>query len=281
MNVELDKSALERLTPVERLVNIADAMFDRAVALEGITLTKKNEEAQQTIHDTRDATYRGVIQVWRVIIDMLPSSGLEQPVRKELEVDGYKVISRCYHRLEDLDEARNAMIRAIDLGYPDGFISLGAIAMDCGDFEQAENAFLSAIAKGVQRMRAHAGLGELYFQMGTEALKNNDPKHVDFFEKSEDQFLSAGKERFGEGYERAMELFETIGWKDKALSFGEKAAQYYDKHKNTYGDRLRTLSPKIRKIAGDDRYDRFLQGLGRGIGNIVGGGVRNTNKESK
>ena len=281
MNAPLDQSALDHLTPVERLVDIADAMFDRAVALDGISLTKKNDEALLTIHDTRDETYRGVIQVWRIAIDLLPSSGLEQPIRKELEVDGYKVISRCYHRLQDLDKARNAMIRAIDLGYPDGFISLGAIAMDCGDYDAAEKAFLSAIAKDVQLMRAHAGLGELYFKIGTDALNNKDPKHTEFFEKSEEQFLAAGKERFGEGYERAMELFETIGWKEKALSFGEKAAQYYDSHKNKYGDRLRTLSPKIRKIAGDDRYERFLKGLGRGIGNIVGGGVRNTNKESK
>ena len=112
-------------------------------------------------------------------------------------------------------------------------------------------------------------------------MKAGNPNHTDYFEKSEEAFLSAGKERFGEGYERAMELFETIGWKDKALVFGEKAALFYEKNRTKYGDRLRNLSPRIRKIAGSDRYDRFLEGLGRGIGNIVGGGVRNNEKEPK
>lgn len=281
MIAETDKTPMERLTPAERLVDIADAMFDRATALDGIVLNKKNDEALQTIKDSRDETYQGVINVWRVIIDLLPTAGLDQPTRKELEVDGYKVISRCFHRLNNLEAAKQSMTRAIDLGYADGFISLGAIAMDCGDYDEAERAFQSAIAKDVQLMRAHAGLGELYFKLGTNALKEKSGKHTFYFEKSEVAFMSAGKERFGEGYERAMELFDTIGWKEKALVFGEKAAQMYDKNRLKYGDKLKNLSPRIRKIAGDDRYDRFLQGLGRGIGTIVGGGVRNIEKDTK
>lgn len=277
----LDKTPMERLTPAERLVDIADAMFDRATALDGISLTKKNDEALLTIQNIRDETYQGVVNVWRVIIDLLPSAGLDHPTRKELEVDGYKVISRCFHRLRNLEAAKQSMTRAIDLGYADGFISLGAIAMDCGDYDEAERAFLSAIAKEVQLMRAYAGLGELYFKLGTDSMKEKNDKHTHYFEKSEEAFLAAGRERFGEGYERAMELFETIGWKEKALVFGEKAAQYYEKNRSKYGDRLRNLSPRIRKIAGDDRYDRFLQGLGRSIGTIVGGGVRNIEKDPK
>lgn len=282
MTSELEKNALEGRTPAERLADIADSMFERAAALDNITLkNKKNDEAQQTIHDIRDETYQGVVNVWRIIIDLLPTTGLDQPLRKELEVDGYKIISRCFHRMGNLNAAKQAMTRAIDLGYSDGFVSLGAIAMDCGEYDEAEKAFESALNKGVQLMRAHAGLGELYFQLGTIALKEKKDTHTAYFEKSEEQFLAAGKERFAEGYERAMELFETIGWREKALTFGEKAAQYYEKNRTKYGDRLRNLSPRIRKIAGDDRYDRFLQGLGRGIGNIVGGGVRNIDKETK
>jgi tetratricopeptide (TPR) repeat protein len=281
MTVESDTGALEKLSPVERLADIADAMFERAGTLDSITLTKKNDEALQTIHEMRDEGFQGVINVWRVIIDLLPTCGLDQPNRKTLEMDGYKIISRCYHRLNNLEAAKQAITRAIDLGYADGFISLGAICMDCGHLDEAEKAFQSAIAKEVQLMRAHAGLGELYFKLGTDALTANTGKHALFFEKSEEQFLSAGKERFGEGYERAMELFETIGWRDKALAFGEKAAAFYDKNRVKYGDRLKTLSPRIRKIAGDDRYDRFLHGLGRGIGTIVSGGVRNIDKETK
>ena len=123
-------------------------------------------------------------------------------------------------------------------------------------------------------MRAHAGLGELYFKLGTEALKDNSDKHVEYFEKSEQEFMAAGRERFAEGYERAMELFETIGWKDKALAFGERAVRIYENNRIKYGDRLRSLSPRLRKIAGDERYERFLSSLGRGLGNIMGGGVR-------
>ncbi len=281
MNVETETKALEKLPPVLKLVDIADAMFDRAVRLDGIILTKKNDEAQKTIFDTRDETYTGVINVWKVVIELLPTAGLDQKTRKELEIDGYKVISRCYHRMKNLEAARQAITKAIDLGYADGFISLGAINMDCEDYDEAEKSFLSAVAKGVQLMRAHAGLGELYFKLGTMSLNAKDGKHAQFFTKSEEQFLAAGKERFGEGYERAMELFETIGWKEQAIAFGEKAAAYYEKNRTKYGDKLKNLSPRIRKITGDERYEKILEGLGRGLGNLVGGGVRNTNKEIK
>jgi tetratricopeptide (TPR) repeat protein len=265
----------EKRTHAERLVDIADAIFERATALDSITLAKKNEESQQIIEDARDDGYQGVINVWHVIIDMLPTSGLDQPYRKELEIDGYKVISRCHHRLGDLDAAKQAIIQAIDLGYADGFISLGAINMDSENLDEAEKAFKTALSKDAQVTRAHAGLGEMYFKRGTNALKAGSQKQgAYFFEKSEQEFLAAGKERFAEGYERAMELFETIGWKDQAMAFGEKAIQIYENNRIKYGDRLRQLSPRLRKIAGDERYERFLAGLGRGIGTFVGGSVR-------
>ncbi len=276
-----DNNIEARLTPAERLVDIADAIFDRANKLEGITLSKKNDEASQTIKETRDDAYGGCIAVWRVIIDILPTSSLDQPYRKELEVDGHKVISRCFHRLDRYDKAKQAITKAIDLGYAEGFISLGSICLDNGELEEAEQAFNSAIAKDAQVTRAHAGLGEVYFKMGARALKDKSDKHVPFFERAEEHFLLAGKERFAEGYERAMELFDTIGWKDKALSFGEKAAKFYEHNRLKYGDRLRILSPKIRAIAGDDRYDKLLDGLGRGLGSIIGGGVRDKTDELK
>ena len=273
----------ENLTPLERLVDIADAMFERATTLEGLAPPKKKEkdDISKTLTEIRDETFHGVIDVWRVIIDLLPSSGLDQPSRKELEIDGHKVISRCHHRLGGHEAAKQSITKAIDLGYADGFISLGAICLDAGEFDEAEIAFQSALAKDVQKMRAHAGLGEMYFKQGTLELKNQSGKHKAFFEKAEDQFLSAGKERFGEGYERAMELFDAIGWKEKALAFGEKAAHYYEDNRLKYGDRLKGLSSRIRKIAGDERYDKFLTGLGRGLGSIMSGGVRNIESDGE
>jgi tetratricopeptide (TPR) repeat protein len=273
----------ENRTPFDRLVDIADAMFERATTLEGLAPSKKKEkdDTAKTLLEMRDETFRGVIEVWGVVIDLLPSSGLDQPSRKELEIDGHKVISRCYHRLDRHAEAKQAITKAIDLGYADGFISLGAICMDKNEFDEAETAFQSAIAKETQMMRAHAGLGELYFKQGTMALKAQSGDHKIYFEKAEEQFLSAGKERFGEGYERAMELFDAIGWKEKALSFGERAAQYYEDNRLKYGDRLKSISSRIRKIAGDERYDKFLSGVGRGIGSIMSGGVRNLGEEEE
>jgi tetratricopeptide (TPR) repeat protein len=273
----------DKPSPLDRLADIADAMFERATKLEDIVPSKKKEkdDVGKTILEMRDETFQDVIDVWQVLIDLLPSSGLDQPTRKELEIDGHKITSRCHHRLGQHDAAKQAITRAIDFGYSDGFISLGAIYMDSEEYDEAEIAFQSALAKEVQMMRAHAGLGELYFKLGTLELKGQTQKHKFYFEKAEEQFLAAGKERFGEGYERAMELFDAIGWKEKALSFGERATQYYENNRLKYGDRLKGLSQRIRKIAGDERYDKFLSGVGRGLGSIMSGGVRNIEIEGE
>lgn len=262
-------------TWVERLADVADAAFARANKLDGIKLLKRNDEASATIAETRDEAYLTCIDVWRLIIDMLPTSGLDHARRHNLEIDAFKVKSRCFHRLGNLEGARQAITKAIDLGYADGFISLGAICLDLGEHEEAEKAFRTALAKDVQVMRARAGLGELYFALGTQALKSSNPKHVEYFEMAEVEFLAAGRERFTEVYERAMELFETIGWKDKARSFGEKAVHYYTDNRLRYGDRLRSLDGKLRSLTGDERYERVLAGLGRGLGVLMGGKVRN------
>ena len=276
-----DSLVQENLSPLDRLADIADAMFERATKLDELVpeKIKEKDDASKTLKEMRNETFQGVVDVWGAVIALLPSSGFDQPTRKEMEIDGLKVISRCYHRLNQLEAAKQAITRAIDLGYTDGFISLGAISMDCEAYDEAETAFQSAIAKGVQLMRAHAGLGELYFKQGTLELKAQTDKHKAFFEKAEEQFLAAGKERFGEGYERAMELFDAIGWKEKALAFGERAAQYYEDNRIKYGDRLKGLSSRIRRMAGDERYDKFLSGLGRGLGSIMSGGVRNIEEE--
>lgn len=258
-------------SPLERLADIADAIFDRANQLDGIKLGKNDGEAAQTIAQLRDEGFEAVIAVWRVIHDMLPTSNLNHALRKELTIDGYKVISRCSHRLEQYEEAALAITQAINLGYLDGFISLGAIRMDTRNYEEAEEAFKTAIAKGAQAMRAYAGLGELYFILGANALKEGDQNHVQYFEKSEEAFLAAGKERFHESYERAMDLFAAIGWKDRAISFGEKAVQYYANNRLRYGDKLRSLDARMRKLTGEERYERLLTDLGRKLGNIVGG----------
>ncbi len=258
-------------TTVERLVDIADAIFERAIKLDGLKINKKEEESAQIIIEMRDECFEGVIATWHVIEDMLPNSGIEFTQLKELEVDGYKVISRCYHNLGQLDEAVGAITTAIDKGYTDGYISLGAILLDMEDYEKAENAFHSAIAKDAQPTRAQAGLGELYFAQGTKALKAGDGKHVEYFEKAEEAFILAGRERFADSYERAMDLFETIGWKDRAVAFGERATLFYTANRVNYGDRLRALDGRMRKLTGDDRYDRILAGVSRTLGSLVGG----------
>jgi tetratricopeptide (TPR) repeat protein len=259
------------LTTVDRLVDIADSIFERAIKLDGIKVIKKEEDASQTITEMRDECFEGVIATWRVIEEMLPNSGIEYTRLKELEVDGYKVISRCYHNLGQLKEAAEAITTSIDMGYTDGYISLGAICLDLEEYDKAENAFHSAISKDAQPTRAQAGLGELYFALGTMALKENDGKHVAYFEKAEEAFMLAGRERFAESYERAMDLFETIGWKDRAVAFGEKAALFYATNRLHYGDRLRAMDGRMRRLTGDDRYERILAGVSRTLGNIVGG----------
>lgn len=260
----------EERTPIERLEEIADAIFDRATKLESIKLARRDDEAEQTIADTRDDAFRGCIQVWRVLLQLLPTSDLDQPARAELKIDAHKVISRCFHRLDRLDEAKREITKAIDLGYAEGFISLGAICLDQGQFEEAESAFKSALAKEVQTMRAHAGLGELYFKLGTERLKQ-DNKHTEYFVKAEEEFIAAGKERFTEGFDRAMDLFETLGWRERAATIGMRAAMFYEQHKGSYGEKLRVLNRRIRKLAGETRHDRIVDGVGRRLGRVLGG----------
>ena len=270
MTTETNREHGEEAPPIERLVSVADAIFVRATALDGIKLARKDEEAARTIAETRDDAFLGCIQLWRVILQMLPTSELDTARRKELTRDAHKVKSRCYHRIGNLDAAKVNITKAIDAGYYDGFISLGAICMDLKQWEEAEAAFRSALAKDVQEMRAHAGLGELYFCMGTEKLKE-DAAHTAYFVKAEEEFIAAGKERFADGFERAMDLFETIGWKDKALSFGHKARAFYEQHRGPYGERLRSLDARLRRLTGPDRRDRIVEGVGRKLGEVLGG----------
>jgi hypothetical protein len=260
----------EERSPVERLVAVADAMFERACALDGVKLARKDDEATKTIRGARDDAFRGCMETWEIALSMLSTSDVDAARRKELLRDAHKVMSRCAHRLGALDAAKAHIAKAIDAGYLDGFISLGAICMDLGQWDEAEVAFRSALAKGVQEMRAHGGLGELYFKLGTEKLKA-DPAHKECFVKAEEEFLAAGKERFSEGFERAMDLFETIGWKDRALAFGDRARSFYEEHRGSYGERLRTLDAKLRKITGEERRDRIVEGVGRRLGDMLGG----------
>ncbi len=269
MSLTLVPQENDILSVVERLIDIADAIFARATKLEEVKI-KNDDEAAQTITEMRDEAFRGVIEVWSVIADMLPVSGIEHTLRRNFEIDAHKVISRCHHRLGNLKSARESITRAIDLGYVDGFISLGAICLDLKDNESARGAFESALAKGVQTQRAHAGLGELFFTLGTIALKE-DPEHTHYFELAEDEFITAGKERFTEGYERAMDLFETIGWREKAIAIGEKAVKYYDEHKQSYGERLRSVDVRLRKLAGEERYEKLISGVAHTLGNLLGG----------
>jgi tetratricopeptide (TPR) repeat protein len=255
---------------VERLVDIADTVFARASSLEGMKLGRGQEEAHRIVDEGREAAFRSTVALWRVILSMLPTSGLEQARRKELAMDGYKVMSRACHRLGELEEAERHITRAIDAGYLDGFISLGAVCLDRKDYDAAERAFRSALAKDVQATRAHAGLGELYFAMGTARLKD-DPTHKEYFVKAEEEFMIAGKERFTEGYERAMDLFETIGWKEKAAAIGARLAQHYGNNRSRYGEKLRVLDQRIRRLAGERRYEKIVTGVGRRLGDILGG----------
>ena len=270
MTTETHRERTDEGAPIERLVAVADAIFTRATALDGIKLAKKDDEAAKTIAEARDDAFGGCVQLWLVILQMLPMSELDAARRKELTRDAHKVKSRCYHRLGNLEAAKVAITKAIDAGYYDGFISLGAICMDIKQWDEAEAAFRSALAKDVQEMRAHAGLGELYFDMGTEKLKN-DPAHTAFFVKAEEEFIAAGKERFAEGFERAMDLFETIGWRDKALTFGHRARSFYELHRVSYGGKLRALDAKLRRLTGEERRDRIVEGVGRKLGEVLGG----------
>lgn len=260
----------EEPSPIERLIDIADEIFDRAIKLDGIKLQKRDDEASRTIEETRDDAFGGCLRLWKVVLNLLPTSDLDQPRKKALEMDAYKVMSRCYHRLGNLDAAQRNIAHAIDAGYSDGFISLGAICLDQRKYEEAEAAFRTAIKKEVHVTRAHAGLGELYFAMGTEKLKK-DPKHTAYFLKAEEEFITAGKDRFTEGFDRAMDLFETIGWRDRALSIGERAAKFYSEHRGSYGEKLRVLNQRIRKLTGEERHDKMVEGVGRKLSEVLGG----------
>ncbi len=260
----------EERRPIELLVDVADSIFAWANTLDGITLARKDDEAATNILETRDDAFRGCIQLWTAIVRMLPTADLDQPSRHELERDAYKVISRCHHRLGDLEGARRDIARAIDAGHADGFISLGAICLDMEDFEAAETAFRSALGRGVQAARAHAGLGELYFKMGTRAA-GDDARQRDLFAQAEEEFIAAGKERFTEGFDRALDLFETMGLRDRAIRIGQKAAAFYGEHKAGYGEKLLALDRRLRKLAGDQRRDRIVGGVGRKLGRVLGG----------
>ena len=48
------KEQHEEQTALERLVDIADAIFERAIKLDGIKLARRDDEAAQTIEETRD-----------------------------------------------------------------------------------------------------------------------------------------------------------------------------------------------------------------------------------
>ncbi|HUT76549.1 MAG TPA: hypothetical protein VM285_02625 [Polyangia bacterium] len=260
----------EERTPIELLAEVVDAIFVRATKLDGISLPRKDDEAAHAIAETRDDTFRACIQLWKVILRMLPTADLDQPSRHALEQDAHKVISRCHHRLGNLEGARRNITRAIDAGYADGFISLGAICLDLGDHEAAEAAFRSALARQVQLPRAHAGLGELYFAMGSKALKD-EPRQRELFARAEEEFIAAGKERFTEGFDRALDLFETMGLKDRAISIGQKAAAFYGEHKSSYGEKLLALDRRLRKLAGEQRRDRIVGEVGRKLSQVLGG----------
>lgn len=268
MNLKVVGTENDERAAVDKLADIADAIFGRATKLDGIRLTRRDEIAEQVIGETRDECFQGCMDVWKVIIEMLPSASIGQGRRRELEVDGHKIVSRCHHRLGSFREAQAAITKAIDLGYADGYISLGAILLDRRDYTAAESAFRTAIAKDVQVMRAHAGLGELYFAMGRVALKD-DADHAEYFQKAEEHFIIAGRERFMEVYERAMDLFETIGWKERAREFGERAVNHYNEHRSTYAERLRHLDIRLRRLAGEDRHDRLLNGVGKKLGGLL------------
>jgi tetratricopeptide (TPR) repeat protein len=256
--------------PIEALAAVADEIFERASKLDGLALSKKDDGTASVVSETRDDAFRGCIRLWKIILRMLPTADLDQPTRHALEQDAYKIVSRCHHRLGNLEGARRNIARGIDAGYTDGFISLGAICLDLGDFEAAEDAFRSALGRGVQLARAHAGLGELYFTLGTRAPKG-DPKQLDYFSRSEEEFIAAGKERFTEGFDRALDLFETMGLRDRALRIGQRAAAFYGEHKGHYGQKLLSLNRRLRKIAGDQRHERIVGGVGRKLGRVLGG----------
>ncbi len=253
---------------IDNYITLADALFERANKLENIDICKKDKDAAAFFNELKLESYDHCIQAWTGILNFLPFSPIDQSRKKELTRDAHKVISRCYQRLDNLESARLHIVKAIDNGYLAGFISLGAISMKLEKYQDAEDAFKSAILKDSMASRAYAGLGELYFALGTEALKK-DPAHKEYFKKAEDAFIKAGKERFTDSFERAIDLFERVGLKDRALSVGESAVTFYEQHKNSYGEKLRSLDRSIRKVAGDKKHDKLVKEVGSKLRKIL------------
>ncbi|MBN2803168.1 MAG: hypothetical protein JXR91_08740 [Deltaproteobacteria bacterium] len=250
------------------LVELADSLFDRATELEEKNICKKDKEALKYLEQLKNDSYLHCIKVWKSVLSFLPQSTIEQSQKKELLQDANKIISRCYQKLGEYENAKVHIARAIDNGYIAGFISLGAISIKLNDFDGAQSAFKSAISKKIMESRAHAGLGELYFIMGNAELKK-DPDHVKYFKMAEEEFITAGKDRFTDGFERAIELFDKIGLKGRALSVGESAVAFYDDHKGTYGEKLKSLDKRLRKLAGDEKHDKIVNEIGIKIRKII------------
>jgi len=254
--------------PIYALVDIADRAFSKAAELQESDTIASEEDLGRHLKDLRKQNLEDCISLWMAIIRFLAVSTLQHTAKKELIQDANKVMSRCYEHLGDLHSARKHIARAIDEGYLAGFVSLGAICMKLEDYEEAENAFKSAISNGVMEMRAHAGLGELYFTLGNIELKK-DSSHTEYFQKAEQEFIIAGKARFTQGFDRAVELFEKVGLRDRALSVCESAVDFYEHHRQGYGEKLRFMDSRIRRIAGDEKHDRMVRELGRRIKSVL------------
>jgi hypothetical protein len=68
-----------------------------------------------------------------------------------------------------------------------------------------------------------------------------------------------------------MDLFETMGWRGRAMEIGERAANFYSEHRSSYGEKLRALNARIRRLAGEERHERIVEGVGRKLGEVLGG----------
>jgi tetratricopeptide (TPR) repeat protein len=256
----------EKKFPVMRLVDLADAIFERATQVEqGDDFAKKSSEIAVQY---REQSLKDCIELWSVIEELAPGSYVDQIQKKRLAKDAPKIISRCYHKLGNLEAARKYITSAIDRGYLGGFISLGAICMETGDFEAAKSAFLSAISKGVMENRAHAGLGELYFKMGCEQLKR-DREHKEYFVLAEQEFILAGKAKFTESFDRAIDLFDKIGLKEKAMSIAKTASVFYETNKGAYGEKIRALDSRFRRMTGEDRHDKLVEEMGKKLSKLL------------
>jgi hypothetical protein len=68
-----------------------------------------------------------------------------------------------------------------------------------------------------------------------------------------------------------MDLFETMGWRGRAMEIGERAAKFYSEHRSSYGEKLLALNTRIRRLAGEQRHERIVEGVGRKLGEVLGG----------